>query len=288
MSMGRSRPTAPVTRRRGSRLGEVPSTPKAMSHHSPFRSTGPSMPGVSSLMTQVCTAGGRGTREARSSHRKTTPVFGRSACSPTYAAPMLSRTTLRAPSAPTTKSATTSCVWPSGSRTDTETLSASGRRPVTRDPRRSSTGDSSRATSRRTSSVTYWGICWPSSGDTPMSCRPRTPWNRVSSVPSRVVQNDTSWDHDGGSGAAARTRPAMFQRRKCSSVRVFSVLPLGRSRVGCSLGSMTRHGMRRNPSSTARASPTGPPPQIRTGTLWLFSLTMRSSMWWEPPSGRGG
>ena len=92
-----------------------PSTPNAISHHSPSRSIGPIIPGVCRLSSQVCTAGGCATALTSSRLRNTRPVLGRSAVAPTYRAPICSRTTLRAPSAPTTYSAVTGTATPAGS-----------------------------------------------------------------------------------------------------------------------------------------------------------------------------
>ena len=265
-STGSSRPRAPLISRRASKSAERPSTPKAISHHRPCRSIGPIIPGVCRLSSHVWTAGGCGAAVTSSWLRNTTPVLGRSAVDPTYRAPICSRTTLRAPSAPATYSAVTGTAFPAGS----QRVARTGPGPVvsrlcSRQPSRRSTAGSSVTTSRSTSSSTYCGICCPRSGESPSSASPSTPVNRVISSPRKLVQKETSCDQETGSGAAARSRSASPHRRACSMVRVFSVLARGRNRVGCGRGSTTRHSTPRRPSSTASARPTGPAPAISTG-----------------------
>src|SRR3954452_24381971 len=127
---------------------------------------------------------------------------------------------------------------------------------------------SSAAASRSTSSTSDCGACWPTSARS--STRSGNSANalrkRVISCPNRPVQKTTSWAWDTGSGAAARSRSAMPQRRRCSIVRALVVLARGRSGSSSVRGSTTSTSTPRRPSSIAAASPLGPPPTISTGT----------------------
>ena len=83
--------------------------------------------------------------------------------------------------------------------------------------------------------------------------------------PRNDSQNVTRCDQATGSGAAARSAPAIPQRRRCSMVRTLVVLARGRRCDTRVRGSITTQGTPRLASSAAAASPAGPPPATRTG-----------------------
>ena len=143
-----------------------------------------------------------------------------------------------------------------------------GAAPMTRQPvTRVACSDASTA-SRRICSTRGWGACWPGSATTSVWARPspNASWKRVISRPVSVVQKTTSEDQSTLRGASFLSCWARPQRRKYSIVRAETVLARGRSQFTSGRGSITAQATPCRFSSMAAASPTGPPPEIRTGT----------------------
>src|SRR3954447_22705902 len=181
---------------------------------------------------------------------------------------MARRLTPELPSPPSSQSASTSCRAPSGASRTARAASAPSVTAATRQPIMVVTLGSSATASRSTCSTSGCGACWP--GSAYSSCgvvvSPKAPGKRVISWPNSPVQKTTSCAWSTGSGAAARSRSASPQRRRCSMVRTLVVLARGRSGSSDVRGSTTRTGMPRRPSSMAALRPLGPPPAISTGT----------------------
>jgi len=139
---------------------------------------------------------------------------------------------------------------------------------VTRQPVNSLACSDACTASRRICSTRGWGACWPGSATRSAWARPspNASWKRVISRPVRVVQKITSEDQSTLRGASFLSCWARPQRRKCSIVRAETVLARGRSQFTSGRGSITAQATPCRFSSMAAASPTGPPPEIRTGT----------------------
>src|SRR3954447_23962677 len=195
-------------------------------------------------------------------------MFGSVPEDPSYRAPIAARLMPELPSQPSRYSAPTSCRLPSGASSRARASRGPSSTDTARQPASSVTLGSSAAASRSTSSTSDCGACWPASARS--STRSGNSANalrkRVISCPNRPVQKTTSWAYDTGSGAAARSRSAMPQRRRCSMVRALVVLARGRSGSSAVRGSTTSTSTPRRPSSIAAARPLGPPPTISTGT----------------------
>ena len=83
----------------------------------------------------------------------------------------------------------------------------------------------------------------------------------------RRAEHDVGGEVHATAGARSRSRSASPHRRRCSMVRTLTVLHRGRACDTVARGSTTRHSTPRRPSSTAAASPTGPPPATSTWVL---------------------
>ena len=126
----------------------------------------------------------------------------------------------------------TRCGSPSGSSSTACASSGPSRTEATRQPISRVTVGSSAAASRSTSSTSgLRGLLARLGRDVTRrrSRARRRSRKRVISWPKRPVQKTTSWACSTGSGAAARSRSAMPQRRRCSIVRTLVVLARGRS-----------------------------------------------------------
>jgi hypothetical protein len=99
-SCSTGRPTRSVISSAACASPYAESMPGKIAHHNPARSSLPTSPRVAAPITQYCTAGPSGVSSAGA--RKTRLKLGLESELPVYRAPICSRTTLPAPSQPST------------------------------------------------------------------------------------------------------------------------------------------------------------------------------------------